>query len=149
MPKSGAPTARQKGTIGRRASSGCPGYRLRNRGLQPSSSLTSCHHRLRRFKKQQGRLNSVGLPNGLFENPRQRFAPLSSYWIMARSSASSKRACVSGLMPAPTAAQTNAQQSCLDGFTATIGTDPMAASDPTRPISRLALDRNNLLRLHS
>jgi hypothetical protein len=30
-----------------------------------------------RFKKQQGRLNSVGLPNGLFENPRRRFAPLS------------------------------------------------------------------------
>jgi hypothetical protein len=29
-----------------------------------------------RFKKQQGRLNSVGLPNGLFENPRRRFAPL-------------------------------------------------------------------------
>jgi hypothetical protein len=44
-----------------------------------------------RFKKQQGRLNSVGLPNGLFENPRRRFAPLSSYRIMARSSASSKR----------------------------------------------------------
>jgi len=30
-----------------------------------------------RFKKQQGRLNSVGLPNELFENPRRRFAPLS------------------------------------------------------------------------
>ena len=30
-------------------------------------------------------------------------------------------------------AQTNAQQSCLDGFIATIGTDLMAASAPSRP----------------
>jgi hypothetical protein len=28
-----------------------------------------------RFKKQQGRLNSVGLPNGLFENPRAALCP--------------------------------------------------------------------------
>jgi hypothetical protein len=69
----------------------------------------------------------------------------------ARPSASSKPACANGLMPAPTTAQTNGQQSCLDGFIATIGTDPMAASAPSRPsaISRLALGRNNLLRLHS
>jgi transposase InsO family protein len=51
----------------------------------------------------------------------------------ARPSASSKQACANGLRPAPTTAQTNAQQSCLDGFIATIGTDPMAASAPSRP----------------
>ena len=33
----------------------------------------------------------------------------------------------------PMTAQTNAQQSCLDGFIATIGTDLMAASAPNRP----------------
>jgi hypothetical protein len=48
-------------------------------------------------------------------------------------------------MPGLTAAQTNAQQSCLDGFIATIGADLMAAPAP----SRLALDKNNLLRLRS
>ena len=55
----------------------------------------------------------------------------------ARPSASSKPACANGLMPAPTTAQTNGQQSCLDGFIATIGTDPwqhrlQAAHQPPR-----------------
>jgi hypothetical protein len=36
-------------------------------------------------------------------------------------------------MPALTAVQTSAQQSRLDGFIATIGTDLMAASAPSRP----------------
>ena len=56
-----------------------------------------------------------------------------SYRITARPSASSKRACASGPMPALTAVQTSAQQSRLDGFIATIGTDLMAASAPSRP----------------
>ena len=62
---------------------------------------------------------------------------------------SSKRACANGPMPGPMTAQTNAQQSCLDGFIATIGTDPHGSIGSKPPISRLALDRNNLLRLHS
>ena len=51
----------------------------------------------------------------------------------ARPSASSKPACANGPMPGPMTAQTNAQQNCLDGFIATIGTDLMAASAPSRP----------------
>ena len=55
----------------------------------------------------------------------------------ARPSASSKRACVRGLMPAPTTVQTNAQQSWLDGFIAIIGIDPIAVSAPSRPSAAL------------
>jgi hypothetical protein len=52
-------------------------------------------------------------------------------------------------MPELTASQTNAQQSCLDGFIATIGTDLVAGLGSKPVITRIALDRNNLLRLHS
>ena len=55
----------------------------------------------------------------------------------ARPSASSKRACVSGLMPAPTTVQINARQSWLDGFIAIIGIDPIAVSAPSRPSAAL------------
>jgi hypothetical protein len=44
-----------------------------------------------------------------------------------------KRACVREAYPALTAVQTSAQQSSLDGYIATIGTDLMAASAPSRP----------------
>jgi hypothetical protein len=56
-----------------------------------------------------------------------------SHRITARPERSSKRACASGPMPALTAVQTSAQQSRLDGFIATIGTDLMAESAPSRP----------------
>jgi transposase InsO family protein len=52
-------------------------------------------------------------------------------------------------MPGPMTAQTNAQQSCLDGFIATIGADPHGSIGSRPPISRLALNRNTLLRLHT
>jgi hypothetical protein len=53
--------------------------------------------------------------------------------ITERPSASSRRACVNGLTPALTTAQTNAPPNCPDGFIDTIGTDPTAASAPRRP----------------
>ena len=71
-----------------------------------------------------------------------------SYRITARSSASSKRACVNVLMPAPKTAQTNAQGSCLEALRSYNWHRPHGSIGSKPPISRVALDRNNLLRLH-
>jgi hypothetical protein len=88
---------------------------LRNNPIQ--GAVSDCHH-----------------PLGFGS---RRVCPLErrqiSYRMTARPIASSKRACVRGPVPALTALQTSAQQSRLDGFIATLGTDLMAASAPSRP----------------
>jgi hypothetical protein len=71
-----------------------------------------------------------------------KLGPLSGYAILyhptrrrptARPSVSSRPACASGLMPAPTTPQPIVPLSCRGGFTATIGTGLMAVSARCHP----------------